>query len=324
MDAASGKNKFSFIWFLSITSVVLAFIVLFFTYDDVFRWLGHAVVSITGLFLIVITVVNGAILTGRLKRGATNAFVVHRNVSVLFSVFMFGTFFFGLWVTYSHGEGLLTSIHGWIGLAILVLAVIQVIPCFVSKQRSKIRRLHMVAGFSVAVLVVIQTAWGLEIALIGEVKDLVLIHSSFGALAAFALTWIILEMRHLTPKGVARAKLASYFLVFFNVVGCWVASGFYYLSVYGGQLKPVILSGSYPWIHRVIMETKEHVFLFLPVLSITLMLMLIWLGKDKTLLEDPKAKRAIFAVAALTLAMIILTFVFGILVSFGANPMGGE
>jgi hypothetical protein len=312
------------LWSLIAVSLLLAFAILFLTYNSPYRWLGHAVVSLTGLILVIVVVVNGATLSGRLKRGATNVYGLHRNVSVLFSLFMVGTFFFGLWVTYSHDEALLTSIHSWIGLAIVVLAFIQVAPCFVTKQRAKVRSLHMVAGFAVAVLVVVQVAWGLEIALVSVVKDLVLIHSTFGAIAAFALTWMIVEMRHLTPKGVSRAKIASYIVVFFNIVGCWVVSGIYYVSIYGSQIRPVILGGPYPWIHRIVMETKEHVFLFLPVLSLTLMLTLVWLGKDETLIDDSRVKKAVIALAALALAMIILNFIFGILVSFGGNPIGGD
>lgn len=322
MDATSKRSNFSLLWFFTIISLLLALALFYFTYESDFRWLGHAFVSIAGLFLIMIVVINGVILTGRLKRGNVNAYRFHKNVSILFSLFMFGTFAFGLWVTYSHGDELLNSIHGWIGLAIVILALIQVVPCFITKQRSKVKPLHMVVGFAVAVLVVIQTAWGLEIALVDAVKDLVLIHSSFGALAALALVWIIIEMRHLTPKGVGRSKIAALFAVIFNVVGCWIVSGIYYLTVYP-TLRPIIVGGPYPWIHRVVMETKEHVFLFLPVLSIALLLMLVWLGKDETLLRDPRMRKAVIVVSALALALIILSFVFGVLVSFGANPVGG-
>ena len=327
MGAVSRPNgKASFLlWASIIASLLLTSVVFFFTYDDEYRWLGHAIVSITGLILIILVVINGATLTGRLKRGTTNAYSLHKNASVFFSLFMAGTFFFGLWITYLHGEELLTSVHGWLGLAIGVLAILQVVPCLSFKRRVKVRFPHMAIGYILVVLIVLQTAWGLEIALVGEVKDLVLIHSTFGAIAALALTWIIVELRHLTPKGLVRAKFASYIAAFFNIVGCWIVSGIYYVTVYGSQIRPIILSGPNPWIHRIVMETKEHVFLFLPVLSITIMLMFVWLGKDETLLENSKIRKAIISLAVLALAMIIINFVFGVLVSYAANPIvGGE
>ncbi len=312
------------LWIATALTLLFTFTVTFLTYEGEYRWLGHAVAGIAGLVLIILVIINGATLTGRLKRvGATNVFKKHKNISMLFSLFMVGTFLFGLWITFSQGEELLASIHGWIGLTIVILAIIQVVPCFVTKHRAKIRSLHMVLGFALAVLVVIQIAWGLENALVGEIKDLVLIHSTFGAIAALALTWVIVEMRHLTPKGLGRARLASYIAAFFNIVGCWIVSGYYYLTVYTTQLRPIIVEGPYPWIHRVVMETKEHVFLFLPALSITLMLMLVWLGIDETLINDSKARKAIIAVAILALVMILINFVFGTLISFAANLESG-
>jgi len=158
---------------------------------------------------------------------------------------------------------------------------------------------------------------------VGEVKDLVMVHSTFGAIAAAALTWIIIELRHLTSQGVARAKIASYIAVFFNIVGCWIVGGYYYLTFYGSQLKPIIVSGSQPWAHQIVMEVKEHVFLSLPVISLALMVALVWLSKDQTLLEDPKARRAIIALAVLALVMVVVTFIFGAIISNAANILGG-
>lgn len=317
------KTKLTLLWVATVLVLLLVFAVTALTYEGEYRWLGHAIAAIAGLVLIVIVIVNGASLTGRLKRGTINAYMLHKNVSVLFTLFMLGTFLFGLWIQYSHGEALLASIHGWIGLVIVVLALIQVVPCFVTKQRSKVRFLHMVAGFAVAVLVVIQVAWGLEIAVVDEVKDLVLIHSTFGAIAALALTWLIVEMRNLTPKGLTRGKYAAFIATFFNIVGCWFAGGYYYLTVYASQLKPIIVGGTQPWAHRVVMETKEHVFLFLPVVTLTLLLMLVWLGKDQLLFEDSKARNAVIALAVFALAMVMVTFVFGALISNAANIVGG-
>lgn len=327
VDFVALKNSVR-LWISTFISILLIFIVTFLTYDTEYRWLGHAIISITGLILLIVVIVNGARLSGRIKSaGATNAFKLHRNVSVLFSLFMFGAFFFGLWITYSHEEELLSSVHGWLGLVIVILAGAQLIPCFAFKRGKKIKLSHMILGYVLAFLVVIQTAWGLEIAVVGEIRDLVMIHSVFGAIAALALTWVIIEMRYLTTtKGLARAKMASYIAAFFNIVGCWIVGGYYYLTVYGSQLKPIILDGSQPWAHRIIMETKEHVFLFLPVLSLTLMLMLVWLGKDQTLFEDSNARRAIIALAVLGLVMILVIFVFGALISNTANilPAGVE
>lgn len=329
MDAPARKQtkeKSLPLWVVIAITLLLIFAVSVLTYGGEYNWIGHAVASIAGLIVVIIVMISGATLTGRLKReSATNTFKLHKDVAVLFSLFMVGTFFFGLWTTSQHGEGLLSSAHGWLGLAIVILALLQLIPCFFLKRRTKVRLPHMIIGYGTALLVVIQTAWGLEIAVVGAVKDLVMIHSTFGAIAALASTWIIVEMRHLTPKGLARAKFASYVGAFFNIVGCWIVGGYNYLTVYGSQLRTVILEGAQPWAHRIIMETKEHVFLFLPVLSIALMFTLILLGKDQTLLDDSKARKAMIAIAVLVVFMIVLAFVFGALISNAARiGLGGD
>ena len=296
------------------------------TYGGEQRWIGHAAISLMGLGLIFLVLINGATLSGRLKRGGEmNVFRLHRSLSVLFSVFMFFSFFYGLWVTWQHGEALLSSIHGWLGLVIVILSVLQVVPCLVPKRRLRIRSLHMIVGYALAFLVVVQAAWGLEIAVVGEVSNVVMLHSTLGAVEAFAFAWIIVEMRHLTERGIARSKVASYVGAFLNIVGCWVAGGYYYLTVYGSQVKPAILSGVQPWAHRIVMETKEHVFLFLPVVSLTLVFVLIFLGKNQALLADAKGRKAVTAIAGVALFMVLLMFIFGVLISNAARiGLGGE
>ena len=195
----------------------------------------------------------------------------------------------------------------------------------VPKRRLRIRSLHMIVGYALAFLVVVQAAWGLEIAVVGEVSNVVMLHSTLGAVAAFAFAWIIVEMRHLTERGIARSKVASYVGAFLNIVGCWVAGGYYYLTVYGSQVKPAILSGVQPWAHRIVMETKEHVFLFLPVVSLTLVFVLIFLGKNQALLADAKGRKAVTAIAGVALFMVLLMFIFGVLISNAARiGLGGE
>jgi hypothetical protein len=52
-------------------------------------------------------------------------------------------------------------------------------------------------------------------------------------------------------------------------IGSWIAGGYYYVVYYGTIVKPVIKSGLAPWAHNIIMETKEHIFLFIIPLSMT-------------------------------------------------------
>jgi len=51
----------------------------------------------------------------------------------------------------------------------------------------------------------------------------------------------------------------------------WIAGGYYYTLYYGGSVKPLIVGGALPWAHKVVMESKEHLFLMLPFLSLAVM-----------------------------------------------------
>jgi hypothetical protein len=51
----------------------------------------------------------------------------------------------------------------------------------------------------------------------------------------------------------------------------WLIGGFYYIVYYGTLVKPVIKNGAAPWAHDIIMETKEHIFLFIIPLAATVL-----------------------------------------------------
>jgi hypothetical protein len=124
-------------------------------------WLGHSIVSMTGLVFAILVVYNGAKLTGRIKgKKGAKTYKHHRFLSLLFGILMVGTFFYGLWVTSQHGVPILFSVHGWLGLIITLFALVQLLPCLFVKKRTKIKIPHMIIGYVLLVLVVIQVVWG--------------------------------------------------------------------------------------------------------------------------------------------------------------------
>jgi hypothetical protein len=52
-------------------------------------------------------------------------------------------------------------VHGWFGLIITILTLLQVVPSFVIKDRSKIRKLHLIVGCLVLTLLIIQILLGI-------------------------------------------------------------------------------------------------------------------------------------------------------------------
>lgn len=286
-------------------------------------WIGHALVGLAGVLLLICAVVMGAMLTGRIKRGEGDIFKLHKKRGMLLGSILLGTFFYGLWIKLAHNEPVLRSVHGWLGLIILLLVAQQIIPSLYLSDRSRLRGPHKVLGYALVLLIVIDVCWGLYMGVVEGSKSLVLVHSLSGGMAALALTWVLVEMLYPTAGGVARGRIASYLAAFFVLAGCWSVGGYNYLTSYGSRVKPVILAGSEPWAHQVVMETKEHIFIFLPAIVLALSLTLATVNGE-SLAKNPGARRAVVVIASLALFIVLLMFFMGAIVSnAGKSGLGG-
>jgi len=146
--------------------------------------------------------------------------------------------------------------------------------------------------------------------------DIVLrgLHVAFGELALLLIIWTIAEVAWGSSGGkVVRAKIASLTGTIFTFAS-WMVSGIYYVVYYGSQVKPTIKAGPWPWAHTIFMESKEHIFLFLPFLTI-LLLFLIWKYGDK--LGERGVRFSIFAVGGVAVLIPALMILSGFLVSSG-------
>ena len=144
------------------------------------------------------------------------------------------------------------------------------------------------------------------------------------ALAAHVLIGLIGVMAsYATLMGLLRREPPLLFLrfsaltAFLSYLLSWVSGGYYYVLRYGIEVKPVILVGAYPWAHTVIMESKEHIFLFLPVLAFTVLLVL-WRQGDR-IASDQGLKRALIYLAALTAFLGIFIAIAGVVISGAAK-----
>ncbi|WP_156161080.1 MULTISPECIES: hypothetical protein [unclassified Methanosarcina] len=286
-------------------------------------WIGHALIVLISLLLIIYALATGAMLKGRIKRKPGNIFRLHRRSGIYFGAFILGSFTYGLLMSLQHGEPILVSIHGKLGLIIVLIVILQVIPSLVLKNRASYRGLHKMMGYSLAPILFIDASWGLYNGVAtGTKSSLVLLHSISGGLAALALVWIFLEILYATDKSLARARIASYLAAFLVAAGCWIAGGYNYLTAYGSQVKPVILTGPHPWVHEIVMEAKEHIFVFLPVIFFALSITLYIFDRD-AFLGEAKSRRALMMVASLALFMVLLIFLMGAIIS-NAGKTGTE
>lgn len=90
--------------------------------------------------------------------------------------------------------------------------------------------------------------------------------------AHVALGLIGLALIHLAFMQIIRREPPYHIVVralFYGAITLflsWGSGAYYYVLHYGTEVKPRILEGAYPWVHAVIMESKEHVFLLIPLL----------------------------------------------------------
>jgi hypothetical protein len=85
-------------------------------------------------------------------------------VSTWFSLFVIGTFVLGLLTTMEHGEPLLESPHGIVGLVLVSMAIVQLVPSLLIKRRARIQGLHRVVGYAIVPVFILQTVLGLSTA----------------------------------------------------------------------------------------------------------------------------------------------------------------
>jgi len=98
------------------------------------------------------------------------------------------------------------------------------------------------------------------------INPLIFIHAICAELGLFAFLWVLVEILNPTDRRIARAQAAALFGLAF-LFFAWLVGGFYYVEVYGLHIKPIIKASDASWVHSIVMEVKEHVFLFLPILA---------------------------------------------------------
>ena len=155
---------------LGIASTLLIIIIsLAFTYHGEYRWVGHAVVSIVGLITLGGMVTTGTKLAGRSGTSKAGLFRQHRKLSIFFTILIVSTFFYGMSVSLGKKEPLWSNTpHAWLGLAIIIVALGQLISSLIIKRTTTIRYIHRVIGYLLAALVLSQVILGVYMVLTGS------------------------------------------------------------------------------------------------------------------------------------------------------------
>ncbi len=141
------------------------------------------------------------------------------------------------------------------------------------------------------------------LAIIQSKPVLIGLHLGFAIIGIDAFLWLFGKLRGDggSRKGMvitAAAGTAAF-------VASWIAGGYYYVVYYGTLVRPVIKSGLAPWAHNIIMETKEHIFLFIIPVAITILFLTLLTKKD---MERLGLKRL---TGRLSLTVVILGLLIG-------------
>src|SRR3990167_4489020 len=93
----------------------------------------------------------------------------------------------------------------------------------------------------------------------------------------------------------------------------WILAGYYYVTYYGQNVKPLIKSGQLPWAHSILMETKEHIFLFLPFLGLVLFTSLLFSKPD--IAKNSSLQKALSILALTMVVLGTIVTIFGVVIS---------
>lgn len=139
-------------------------------------------------------------------------------------------------------------------------------------------------------------------------------HAFLGEAGALMFLWVLVEMINPTPVRLKRAKIAAKLGTILFVLA-WIVGGYYYVKFYGPDVKPIIKAGPQPWAHGIAIETKEHVFLFLPFLAVFTWGIL--RGWGERILQDVRLKRSVLVVAGLIVLLSFAMAGLGVVTAFG-------
>jgi len=142
-------------------------------------------------------------------------------------------------------------------------------------------------------------------------KILLVSHVIAGLLAIIAsyAVWMGLLKRELSAKFLTRTSWFAAVMIWVS----WLAGGYYYWAYYGQSVKTVIIQGRYAWAHSVFMESKEHVFLFLPFLYLVLAIVIS--GFSDRLTAQPDLKKQLALLAAINAILGIIITLSGVVIS---------
>lgn len=151
------------------------------------------------------------------------------------------------------------------------------------------------------------------VALLQAKPVLIGLHLGFAIVGIDAFLWLLGKLKdggsRKSAIGTAAVGVAAF-------VGSWIAGGYYYVVYYGTLVKPVIKASTAPWVHNIVMETKEHIFLFIIPLAITVFFLTLLEKED---MERLNLRRITLWLAATVAVLGLLIGAMGFAISAAAR-----
>ncbi len=138
---------------------------------------------------------------------------------------------------------------------------------------------------------------------------LLIVHVIGGVIAIGIHNVVLMHLLKKTPNYIFISRLAWSAVALFFL--SWATSAYYYVTYYGSAVKPRILAGAAPFAHTFFMETKEHIFLLLPFVALSIALCATYLRKN----PDDALRKSTALLTLIALGIGVATAASGIFVS---------
>lgn len=138
---------------------------------------------------------------------------------------------------------------------------------------------------------------------------LLIVHVVTGVSAIGIHNVVLMHLLKRAPNYTFVSRLAWSAVALFFL--SWATSAYYYVTYYGSAVKPRILAGTQPLGHTFFMETKEHIFLILPFVAVSIALCTTYLRVN----ADDSLRKSTAFLTLVALVIGVATAASGIFVS---------
>ena len=152
------------------------------------------------------------------------------------------------------------------------------------------------------------------VAILQSKPVLIGLHLGFAIIGIDAFLWLLGKFKD--DGGSRKSRIVTAWVGVVAFLASWLTGGYYYVVYYGTFVKPVIKSGVAPWVHNIIMETKEHVFLFIIPLAMTVLFITLLEKED---MERLKLRRLALWLAGTVAVLGLLIGAMGFVISAAAR-----